>query len=253
MTETGERESRLALPVGRLYIDTDGDIVAVNDAFLGPTAARRSEVIGNSVLDPLPGRIPATRGADETELVSLIERAASTGSDQLQVVQHDIVVPDVGGGRLESRHWINVLRPLRSEGRVVGTAIFSEDVSDYHELISHVLHLASALAHDAGVGTREREEQQRLALALALRVGRRLGQEKDEADQLRQALTGRAVIDQAKGMLMMKHGWSAEGAFAELKRLSSIHNVKLRAVADAIVHQEIGRSTPRPDRHSPSG
>ena len=46
---------------------------------------------------------------------------------------------------------------------------------------------------------------------------------------------GRAVIEQAKGMLMVVYGVDADGAFDMLRQQSQKHNVKLRLVAEQIV------------------
>jgi GAF domain-containing protein len=60
-----------------------------------------------------------------------------------------------------------------------------------------------------------------------------------ERDQLEQALESRAVIDQAKGVLMALHAEDADDAFERLVRASSRRNVKLRELATEI----IGRAT----------
>ena len=60
-----------------------------------------------------------------------------------------------------------------------------------------------------------------------------------ENDQLRSALTSRATIDQAKGILMAEHGCSPEVAFGRLVKMSQDANVPLRDVARAIVYQAI--------------
>ena len=54
-------------------------------------------------------------------------------------------------------------------------------------------------------------------------------------DQLSQALTSRAVIDQAKGMVMLTRGCSADEAFRQLGRLSNNRGEKLREIAARIV------------------
>jgi anti-anti-sigma factor len=53
--------------------------------------------------------------------------------------------------------------------------------------------------------------------------------------QLREALSSRAIIDQAKGIIMARHGTDADAAFAELVRRSQHANVKLREVARQLV------------------
>jgi GAF domain-containing protein len=58
------------------------------------------------------------------------------------------------------------------------------------------------------------------------------------AIQLRQAVEARAVVDQAKGILIHAMGCDAETAFAELRRISQTRHVKLTAVARRIVAGE---------------
>ena len=54
-------------------------------------------------------------------------------------------------------------------------------------------------------------------------------------NQLQEAITSRAVIDQAKGVLMAREGIDADTAFAWLKRESQHRNVKLRDLAAQVV------------------
>jgi GAF domain-containing protein len=58
---------------------------------------------------------------------------------------------------------------------------------------------------------------------------------RDIADNLRTALTTRAVIDQAKGILMERHKLTADQAFQVLARASMHTNRKVRDVADRLV------------------
>jgi PAS domain-containing protein len=57
--------------------------------------------------------------------------------------------------------------------------------------------------------------------------------------QLREALESRAVIDQAKGMIMMQDRCDADTAFKKLAGISSRTNTKLRAVAQQIVDSAV--------------
>ena len=54
-------------------------------------------------------------------------------------------------------------------------------------------------------------------------------------DQLQEAISSRAVIDQAKGVLMAIRGFDADAAFNWLKQESQNRNVKLRDVAAEVV------------------
>lgn len=66
-------------------------------------------------------------------------------------------------------------------------------------------------------------------------------------DQLRTALTSRADIDQAKGILMARLGIDADRAFQELIRVSQHSNMKLRDVARQIVGSATA-TDPAPDQ-----
>lgn len=60
------------------------------------------------------------------------------------------------------------------------------------------------------------------------------------AEQLQSAMTSRAVIEQAKGVLMGQRHCGAEQAFDVLVRLSQESNRKLRDVAQAVVDHAAG-------------
>lgn len=72
-------------------------------------------------------------------------------------------------------------------------------------------------------------------------VGRSLQAARAEQDgvrlvaQLREALSSRAVIDQAKGIVMAQRGCSAEEAFEVLSKVSQNRNIRLRVLAEQLV------------------
>jgi Response regulator with putative antiterminator output domain len=55
--------------------------------------------------------------------------------------------------------------------------------------------------------------------------------------QMQEAMAGRSVIDQAKGIIMQAGGYSAEAAFEELRRLSQHHQVKVADLARRLVDE----------------
>jgi GAF domain-containing protein len=57
----------------------------------------------------------------------------------------------------------------------------------------------------------------------------------ERAEHLRAALDSRAVIDQAKGILMERYKLSADQAFSRLAQLSMATNTKVRDIADRFV------------------
>ena len=66
-------------------------------------------------------------------------------------------------------------------------------------------------------------------------------------DQLTRALESRAVIDQAKGILMASLGVDSERAFTSLTVLSQRKNVRLRLIADDIVRMVAEQGTLEPE------
>jgi PAS domain S-box-containing protein len=97
--------------------------------------------------------------------------------------------------------------PVREGGRVVGVIGVAEDLAD----------------DPSGdqVAVTGRIESKALQLA----------------DQMRQAMENRAVIEQAKGMLIAAHGCSPEEAFQMLSAHSQRTNRKVREVATAMVER----------------
>jgi AmiR/NasT family two-component response regulator len=63
----------------------------------------------------------------------------------------------------------------------------------------------------------------------------------DQANQLRIAMESRAVIEQAKGIVMAQNACGADQAFVMLARLSQTRNVKLRDLAQDLVQRARSR------------
>ncbi|WIX92353.1 GAF and ANTAR domain-containing protein [Amycolatopsis sp. DG1A-15b] len=78
------------------------------------------------------------------------------------------------------------------------------------------------------------------AITAALRAYRRYQQAHETTEQLREALTSRAVIDQAKGILMALRQIPADEAFRLLVEQSQRENVKLRDLAGRFIAHATG-------------
>jgi hypothetical protein len=65
-----------------------------------------------------------------------------------------------------------------------------------------------------------------------------------ENAQLKQALEGRAIIERAKGMLMVTCGYDEDTAFQRLVEASRRERRKVRDVAAAVVTNVAGTATP---------
>jgi GAF domain-containing protein len=64
--------------------------------------------------------------------------------------------------------------------------------------------------------------------------------------QMQEALAGRSVIDQAKGIIMQTSGCSAEAAFDELRRISQRHQVKVADLARRLIAEHRSGRPGRP-------
>jgi GAF domain-containing protein len=62
------------------------------------------------------------------------------------------------------------------------------------------------------------------------------------ATGMAEAMRSRAVIEQAKGMLIAQHGGTPDEAFERLRHLSQHSNIKLRDVAQRIVDEHVDRA-----------
>jgi GAF domain-containing protein len=71
--------------------------------------------------------------------------------------------------------------------------------------------------------------------AVTLANARLFAAAQDMIGQLQAAMASRAVIEQAKGMIMARHHLSADDAFARLRDDSQRRNVKLRDLASGLV------------------
>ena len=120
--------------------------------------------------------------------------------------------------RVGIHHSVSVGLPIPD--RIVGA--LNLYASTRHPIPAYTVKLAEAFAQYAGVTVANASTYHRSAALV---------------EQLREALTSRAVIDQAKGMLMERHGCTADEAFTLLANASQRTNRKLRDVAVAIVKQ----------------
>jgi GAF domain-containing protein len=84
--------------------------------------------------------------------------------------------------------------------------------------------------------------------AVAVRNAQVLEQARRLTEQLQAALSSRAVIDQALGILMSRRGGSATDAFESLRWMSQHNNVRLNSVAQDIVDEAVRRARARHPR-----
>jgi GAF domain-containing protein len=112
----------------------------------------------------------------------------------------------------------SVSLPLAAEGKIVGALNLYATEPDSFDTQS--LAIAELLAAH---------------VAMAMQVAAAFFGQRDLSTQLREAMESRAVIEQAKGILMMQHKVSADAAFELLRGASQQSNTKLRDVAQRVV------------------
>ena len=151
-----------------------------------------------------------------------------------------MIVSDAGRRRAAEEAW-RALRPVLADEALAALGADGADafltrvevsLVDIHEPLA-VLYGADADAFDALDDALVAVfcGQASVALANARVYDRALAVNQ----QLSTALETRVVIEQAKGVLMGRHGWSSDEAFLELRRRSQTTNRKLRDVAAEVV------------------
>jgi hypothetical protein len=241
-----------------------GDAEDVSDALIGPLArefVRLAEHFAGatSVHEVLRRVVAATRrvvpGAD---LVSVTMRASGG--------LHTPVQTDALASRLDEEQYRLDEGPCVESTRTPGVGVsFSADLGSGREFpvfgpVASGLGVHSVLAvgmfpHGGGaprmgslnVYSRDvggiDEVDRDLALVLAVHAATALSAtmastaSELEVAQLKQALSSRDVIGQAKGILMERRGISADEAFDTLRRASQALNVKLAQVAETLVER----------------
>lgn len=156
---------------------------------------------------------------------------AETGRELVQqclALNPDLVITDV--------------RMPDMDGLDAAAAIYAKDlvpiivVSAYHdpELIERAEknHIIAYLVKPI------KEENLGPAIAIAMRRFQEFQTTRQEANNLRQALEDRKMIERAKGILMKRTGLDEPNAFRRLQKLASDNNRKLVEVAQSIVMAE---------------
>jgi transcriptional regulator with GAF, ATPase, and Fis domain len=112
--------------------------------------------------------------------------------------------------------------PLRLRSEMVGGLnLFG---SERRALTAHEQRLAQALGDIATIGVLQQRSVHRSALL---------------AEQLQTALDSRIVIEQAKGILAQRGGTDMDEAYRALRQYARDHNLKLSAIAAAVVRDEL--------------
>jgi PAS domain S-box-containing protein len=222
-------------PTATLVLDVQLNIRDANPAYLRTTGRELHDLVGRNVFVAFPDN-PEEPGEGVARLRASMQRALETGEpDGMWVQRYDIPGPS-GSGTFEERYWSPVNTPiLDADGRRLGLLHTVEDVTAFRDELRRALAFYRA---EAGSGAESPTELQRRFedyAASTLTDTRLFSDLVTEVEQLREALTSRATIEQAKGILMLRSRCSPQEAFEMLAKRSQERNVKLRDVAAELV------------------
>lgn len=222
-----------AHPSPTLVLDTEFVIVAVNRAFLAQAGRTGEDLLGVNVFEAFPDN-PYDADCDGVEnLERSLNRVLHTGQEHQMAIQRYDVTSE---GGFVTKFWAPVNSPILEGGEVIGILHRVEDVTQLEEDLRRVLAHYGPLA---GAGALSHEEARLFtdsATAFVAQAQNFRGLA-DEVLHLRRALSSRATIEQAKGIVMSDRRCTADEAYALLVRMSNETNVKLADVAGAVVYQ----------------
>ena len=221
-------------PTPTVVLDPELVVRAVNPSLERATGLDEEQVVSQFVFDAFPPN-PGDPTAAEAQaaVAGSFERVLRDGQPHDLVIQRYDVRDPGAPERFVPRTWMPQSRPVRIGGEVAGLVCRAEEIvvpAEVHEAVTPYLAAlrdASTCADPTSSGIVEAVRRGLREHAAALR----------QIEQLQEALTSRATIDQAKGVLMAERRCTPEEAFAVLVKLSNDSNVRLADVARALVYQ----------------
>lgn len=231
---TGDEAFR-ADPVPTVLIDRNYIIQAVNPSFIKTTGRPADALLSLHAFDAFPDNPDNPEADGVVRMGASFEQVFSSGvADNMVIQRYDIA--DARSGKYLQKHWVPINTPVFHEGRVIGIHQQVKDVTVLRADALQVMEHYRDIVNSRTVTSQEAEDHQKMVNAFTEGIT----YYKDlaaEVAQLREALTTRATIEQAKGMLMLSRHCSAEEAFDVLRGLSQNTNVRLADVAAALVYQ----------------
>ena len=226
-----------------LVLDRDLVIRAVNASYLSATGRERAELVDRYVFDAFPDNPADPDASGVRTLQASFESVLRHGRrDRLHIQRYDIPgqTPE---DDFVLKYWAPTNSPLPDErGRTVGALHHVDDVT---AVWTRVLRLKEGESEDSAASDDDLSLCAR-AFAHEDLVDARAA---TELSQLREALTSRVLIEQAKGVLVARHGCDPETAFTWLRRRARSTRAKLHDVCAAVVAEayQIDLEQPHPE------
>lgn len=221
-------------------MDPEYVILDVNPAFVELVGISATDLVGRQAFEVFTESPSQAEQEPARVMRESLERVKKTGQrDSLLLHRFDIPDPAHPGAFLE-RYWSPVNSPvLDDEGHVVALLQEVHDVTEHREDLVRLLAYLSA-DPDASDGDRKQRFTEYSAATMVTSGLYRSARK--EVEQLQEAMSSRAGIEQAKGILMAQHHCTSAEAFLRLQKMSNDTHVKLKDVAHAIIYQV---TTPR--------
>lgn len=246
--------------------DSDGDAAAKDDAAgLGAGLAGLAGLVGGQ------GSLERLLTEVATYAVRAVPGADGAGVTMTEPGELDTIVASApfvrDVDRIQYRLGEGPCISAAATGQTTGSGALGEDTSwptfgpqaaglDIHSALSLPLKLDGRVLGALNVYAHPRNafdgSSQRIGelfagpAAVAVHNARLLDQAQRLTVRLQTALTSRATIDQAVGMIMARSGLSADEAFVRLRIMSQHQHTRLALVAERLVDQAVRRARAHP-------
>lgn len=228
-------------PTPLTVLDRELVIRAVNESLERVTGFEETQLVGCHIFDAFPANPEEPEGDDgQVSMASSFERVLRERREHNLVVQRYDIPDALDPERFVTRTWLPVNAPAWSAGDVVGVVIRSEEIALSVEAEVVLRQFRDAL-RDTECSDDDTMRRVVEAVVWGLRAHAAAAA---QVRQLREALTSRSTIDQAKGILMAQHQVDADAGFQMLVQLSNNSNVRLVDVARALVYQVQSEAEP---------
>ena len=216
-------------------MDLEYVILAVNPAFVDLVGFSAADLVGHQAFEVFAENPSQAGQAPAKAMRESLERVKRTGQkDSMLLHRFDIPDPAHPGAFLE-RYWSPVNSPvLNEEGHVVALLQEVHDVTEHREDLVRLLNYLSA---DPDVSDADRKQRFTEYSAATMVTSSLYHSARKEVEQLQEAMSSRAGIEQAKGILMAQHHCTSAEAFLRLQKMSNDTHVRLKDVATAIIYQ----------------
>jgi hypothetical protein len=220
-------------------LDTDLVIRAANPAYLRATERSADELLSVHLFEAFPDN-PEVGGAPA--LAASFERVLRHRRPEHLIVQRYDLVERADEPRYRIKHWAPACAPVHDGDRVVGILMHADDISDLTPEALRSLEKRRDRERRLREAAARDEEAEARSMLIAVNDFNAMA---EEIAQLREALTSRSTIDQAKGLVMAERRCTPDEAFKHLVKLSNDTNVRVADVAAALVYRAQGGASGR--------